>query len=188
VESIVALCGQLVTVDKFGKVQMVHETAREFLLNDDLESEFAIKNTEAHTRIARACLTYLTGEEMKPPRTSRRGSAMVTAGKRAEFSLYACASFSYHLSKADPLANDVLFLVEKFLRLNVLSWIEVIAQTQNLILLIRAAKNLRTYLNSCAAERSPLGKEMQTLRGWTTDLIRIVAKFADALIILPPAI
>ena len=187
-ESIVALCGQLVTVDKFGKVQMIHETAREFLLNDDLESEFAINKTEAHTRIARICLTYLTGEEMKPPRTGRRGSAMITVGKRAEFSLYAYTAFSYHLTKADPPANDVLNLVDKFLKSNVLSWIEVIAQTQNLIPLIRTAKDLRTYLNLCVAERSPLGREMQTIRGWTTDLIRIAAKFADALIMLPSAI
>lgn len=86
-KSIMALCGHMVTVEKFGKVQMVHGTAREFLLNEDLESEFAINKTEAHTRIARACLKYLTGEEMKPPRTTRRGSAMNTAGKRAEFRL-----------------------------------------------------------------------------------------------------
>lgn len=187
-ESIVALCGQLVTVDKFGKVQMVHETAREFLLSGDLESEFAINKTEAHTRIARACLTYLTGEEMKPPRTSRRGSAIVTAGERAEFSIYACAAFSYHLAKADPLANDVLVLVDKFLKSNILSWIEVIAQTKNLIPLIRTAKDFRAYLSSCAAQRSPLGSEMQTIRGWTTDLIRIAAKFADAFITSPSAI
>lgn len=142
-ESILALCGHLVTVDKVGKAQMVHGTAREFLLNDELESEFAINETEAHTRSARACLVYLTGDEMKPPRTSRRGAAMCMAGKRAEFSVYACATFSYHLAKADPLANDIFVLADKFLRLNVLSWIEVIAQTQNLIPLIRAAKNLR---------------------------------------------
>ncbi|KAI9778642.1 MAG: hypothetical protein M1816_004005 [Peltula sp. TS41687] len=187
-EGIVALCGQLVTVDKFDQVQMVHETAREFLLNNDLESEFAINKTEAHTRIARACLTYLTGEEMKPPRTGSRGPATLTSGKRAEFSLYACAAFSYHLAKADPLASDVLILVEKFLKSNILSWIEVVAQTQNVIPLIRAAKNLRAYANLCAAERSPLGREMQTIRGWMTDLIRIAAKFADALITSPSAI
>lgn len=187
-ESILALCGQLVTVDKFGKVQMVHGTAREFLLNDELESEFAINKTEAHTRIARACLTYLISEEMKPPRTSRHGSAMSVVGKRTEFSVYACAAFSYHLAKADPLANDVLGLADRFLKSNVLSWIEVIAQTQNLMPLIRAAKNLRTYLGSCAAERSPLDRSMQTIRGWTTDFIRIVAKFADALTMSPSAI
>ena len=129
-ETILALCGHLVTVDKLGKVQMVHGTAREFLLNDDLDSEFTINKTEAHTQIARTCLTYLTSEEMKPPRTSRRGSTLNNLGKRAEFSVYACAAFSYHLAKASPLANDVLVLVDKFLRSNVLSWIEVIAQTQ----------------------------------------------------------
>lgn len=187
-ESILALCGHLVTVDKFGKVQLVHGTAREFLLNDRLDSEFAINKREAHTRIARTCLTYLTGEEMKPPRTSRRGSAINVAGKRAEFSSYACASFSYHLSKTSPLANEVLVLAEKFLKLNVLSWIEVVARTQNLIPLIRAARNFSTYLSSCAAERSPLDRSMQTIRGWTTDLIRLVGKFADALLVSPSAI
>lgn len=187
-ESIVALCGQLVTVDKFNNVQMVHETAREFLLADELESEFAINKTEAHTRIARACLLYLTGDEMRPPRISRRGSAMNTTGKRAEFSIYACAAFSYHLAKADPLAKDILALVDKFLELNVLSWIEIIAQTQNLVPLVRVAKNLRIYLNSSAAVWSPLTREVQTIRSWTTDFIRIAAKFADALITSPPAI
>ncbi|KAK4691880.1 protein SERAC1, partial [Lecanoromycetidae sp. Uapishka_2] len=187
-ESILALCGHLVVVDRFGKVQMVHGTAREFLLRDDLDSEFAINKMEAHTRIARACLTYLTGEEMKPPRTSRRSSVMNTASKRVEFSVYACAAFSYHLAKADPLANDVLILAEKFLKLNVLSWIDFIAQTNNLIYLIRAAKHLKTYLDSCSTARSPLGTSMQTIRGWTTDFIRIVAKFADALTTSPSGI
>ncbi|MCJ1385500.1 hypothetical protein MMC17_008623 [Xylographa soralifera] len=187
-ESIVALCGQLVTVDIFGKVQMIHETARDFLLNDNLRSEFAINKMEAHTHIARICLKYLTGEEMKPPRTSRRGSASSTTRKRGEFLQYACAAFSYHLAKADPLANDILVLVDKLLKSNILSWIEIIAQTKNLIPLIRTAKNLRTYFNSCTAQRSPLGGEIQTIKGWTTDLIRIAAKFADALITLPSAV
>ena len=187
-ESIMALCGHFVNVDKFGKVQMLHGTAREFLLNDNLESEFAINKTEGHTRIARACLTYLIGEEMKPPRSGRRGYTLNTGGKRAEFSAYACAAFSYHLAKASPMANDILVLVEKFLKSNVLSWIEVVAQTQNLILLVRAAKNLRTYLDKCAVERSPLDRSIQTTRGWTTDFVRIVAKFADTLTISPSAI
>ncbi|KAH6681563.1 NACHT and WD domain protein [Halenospora varia] len=184
-ETISELCGQLVTLDRSGKVQMVHETAREFLFDDDLRSEFAINKREAHTRIARTCLTYLAGDEMKPPRSGRRGN---TNAKRSEFLMYACAAFSYHLAKADPLANDILILVDKFLKKNILSWIEVIGRTKDLIPLIRTSKNLRTYLNACSAERSPLGTEMQTIRGWTTDLIRLTAKFADALIISPPAI
>ncbi|RJE21000.1 WD40 [Aspergillus sclerotialis] len=186
-ESIVALCGQLVVVDKFGAVQMVHETAREFLLNEDLESEFAIDKQQSHTRIAKACLIYLTGEEMKPPRTVR-GSRAVIIGKRAEFSKYACTEFSYHLAKADPLCDDILSLLDRFLKCNILSWIEFIAHTKSLLPLIRTARHLRAYLNGCFTARSPLADNLQIIKGWATDLIRIAAKFADALIVSPSAI
>ena len=187
-EAIVALCGQLVTVDSFGKVQMVHETAREFLLNEDLQSELAINKADAHTQIAKTCLTYLTGVEMKPPRSIKPIPTTASVQKRAGFSLYACEAFSHHLSKANPHSNDLYFLVNKFLELNVLSWIEVIARTRNLVLLISTAKNLRTYLNARANELTPLGKESRTIRGWTKDLVRIVAKFGNALISSPSAI
>ena len=33
-EGVSSLCGNLVNIDKYGRVQMLHETAREFLLND----------------------------------------------------------------------------------------------------------------------------------------------------------
>jgi hypothetical protein len=187
-ESILALCGQLVYVDKFGKVQMVHETAREFLLSDGLELEFAVNSSEAHTRIARTCLTYLTGEEMRPPRTRRRSSATSAATKRSDFIVYACEAFSDHLAQSAPSANEVFTLLHKFLKSNVLSWIQYIAQTQNLIPLIRAAQNLRTYLNACAADSSPPARDMQTIRGWATDLVRIAAKFGDALLTSPTSI
>ena len=187
-QSLGALCGNLISVNRFGEVQLVHQTAREFLLSEELESEFAINKTKAHTQIAGSCLHYLTGEEMKPPRTNKPGSTSRRAAKRIDFSNYACASFSYHLARSDPVVNDLLTLTEKFLRSNVLSWIEVIAHSQNLYPLIRAAKNLKSYLNLCTTVRSPLGRSMHTIRGWTTDLIRIVAKFADALIMSPSAI
>jgi hypothetical protein len=185
-QTITALCGQLVAIDRLYRVQMVHETAREFLLDANLNSELAIKPVEAHTRIAKACLIYLTGDEMKPIRTSRCQSSISI--KRGEFSQYACTTFSYHLANADPRSNDLLSLVDKFLKLNVLSWIEIIAQTQDLILFIRVAKHLRSYLNVCSTERSPLSREVSLIRGWTTDLIRITAKFADALVLSPSAI
>jgi len=187
-KTVTALCGQLVTVDIYGKIQMVHETAREFLLRRDLEFELAIKEKEAHTQMARACLTYLTGPEMKPPRAGRRGPAMTSPKKRTSFSNYACEAFSYHLSKSDPQSSEVLILLHTFLGSNVLSWIEVVAQTQDLVPLIRTARNLRRYFKIRSAEMSPLGKEMQVIKGWTTDLFRIAAKFADALVLSPSSI
>lgn len=188
VESIQTLCGYLVTVDKFDRVKMVHATARDFLFEEDLESQFAVNKIDAHTRMARACLKYLNSDEMRPPRTGRRGSAGKAANKRARFSAYACTAFSYHLARASPLANDIMPLTEGFLKMNVLSWIELVAQTKHLVPLIDAAKNLKRYLNVCSVERSPLGDTMHVIRGWSTDLTRIAAKFGDALIALPSAI
>jgi WD40 repeat protein len=125
---------------------------------------------------------------MKPPRSNLRRSSINMPAKRADFSVYAYAAFSYHLSKADPLSSDLFILVEQFLKSNVLSWIEAIAESQNLSQLIRTSKNLRTYLSACSVERSPLNPRIQGLRGWTTDLIRIAAKFSSALIASPSAI
>ncbi|KAK4099460.1 hypothetical protein N658DRAFT_568134 [Parathielavia hyrcaniae] len=100
-ESIRTLCGQLVTVDKNGIVRMVHETAREFLLNDGLDSAFAV------------CLEYLTGDELKPPRTERKGPSLAGRSKKPELLAYANTAFSSHLAKADPAADTILPLVYK---------------------------------------------------------------------------
>jgi WD40 repeat protein len=187
-ESISALCGQLVAIDKFDRIQMVHETAREFLLKNRLNSEFAIDQTDAHTRIARSCLAYLAGEEMRPPRTNRRRISRTPAKKRSDFSSYASLQFSYHLMRANPLADDLLNLLDKFLETNVLSWIEAVAGNRNLMPLIRTARNLRVYLKACSSQRPPFATNLQRVEGWITDLIRISAKFSDALISLPSAI
>lgn len=187
-ETITTLCGQLVTVDKSGRVQMVHETAREFLLSQGVGSEFCVRSIDAHTQLAKTCLTYLTSDEMKPPRTTRRGSNIQSTTTKSSFSSYACSSFSHHLARADPVAHDILPLVDKLLSCNVLSWIEFVSRMGELAPLIRAAKHLEKYAKALAAERSPLGKEIQRIRGWATDLVRLSAKFSTALVDFPPAI
>ncbi|KAF2745350.1 hypothetical protein M011DRAFT_145485 [Sporormia fimetaria CBS 119925] len=187
-DSIETRCGQLVNVDRSGRVQMVHETARAYLLQEDLESEFAVSRGTAHTRMARTCLQYLISDEMRPPRSRRKGSATPASLKRSPLSVYACDSFSYHLARADVSSNDILALVYNFLKLNVLSWIEVVAQLKNLMALVRAANNLKKYLDRCSVARSPLGREMSAIRSWTTDLVRIAAKFGNALVTSPSSI
>ncbi|KAL8375675.1 hypothetical protein RB595_006996 [Gaeumannomyces hyphopodioides] len=187
-DSITALCGQLVVVDKFGKVQMVHETAREFLMGADQDSEFSIKKERAHTRLALVCLIYLSGTEMKPPRPHRRRGHTKQAATKVDFAIYACTAWSYHLARADPGATDLLDTLEMFLKSNVLTWVEAIAESGNLNQLIRTSKNLGRYLKACAAERSPLEPRIRMLRQWTADFTRIPAMFASALTALPSAI
>ncbi|KAF2008561.1 hypothetical protein BU24DRAFT_456109 [Aaosphaeria arxii CBS 175.79] len=134
-----ATCSQLLMVDRHGNVQLVHETAREFLLGESLDSEFAVRKVAANTQLAKACLQYLLSDEMKRPR--------------------------------------------KFLDTNVLTWIEVVARTRNLSNLVQTSKHLKEYFALCTA---PM--DLNFLQTWSTDLIRISARFADALVACPPAI
>jgi WD40 repeat protein len=187
-ESISALCGQLVVVDKYKRVSLVHESAREFLVASGLQSEFSIEETNAHTRMAQVCLKYLAGDEMKPPRNSRRGSSAKLPATRSEFAAYAYTAYSYHLSKADPRAAETFQLIMQFLRSNVLAWIEMVAESRNLTHLVRTSKHLKIYVNACVAERSPLDPRIQVIRQWATDLARISAMFANALTASPAAI
>lgn len=188
-ESIATLCGQLVAVDRTGRVQMVHETAREFLLDEKLDSEFAVNFHNAHARMAMTCLRYLISEEMKPPRTARRRTAAAAPSKRSELSIYASAAFSQHLALVDSSAiEELLLLLVQFMKSNILTWIESVAVSQDLNQLIHTAKRLRKFLGVCSAENSPLDPQIQTVRQWSIDLTRIAAKFANALIASPAAI
>ncbi|KAF4458274.1 nacht and wd [Fusarium albosuccineum] len=187
-KSIATLCGQLVTVDTHGRVDMVHETAREFLIAGGLESEFSINKTRAHTEMARVCLKYLSGEEMKPPRNTRHRSSAISSATRLDFATYAYTACSFHLSKADPSAADTFQLVVQFLKSNVFTWMETIADSQNLNYLIQASEHLNTYVNACAVDRSPQDPQMQAMRQWAIDLARIPAVFGNALTASPSAI
>lgn len=56
---------EIVTIDRVGKVSVgthVPQDCEEFILKDDLQSEFAINKLNA---ITKSCLTYLTREEVK---------------------------------------------------------------------------------------------------------------------------
>ncbi|KAK2882748.1 hypothetical protein FQN49_000060 [Arthroderma sp. PD_2] len=183
-ESIAARCGQLVTIDKSGKLEMIHETAREFLVNKYLKSEFAVSETEAHRRIARACLLYLTGEEMNPPRVPGRQRIP----ERADFSTYASTAFSYHLTRADPLDDGVFGLLNGFLTSNILSWIEIFAHAKDLTPVIRTAAALDAYLDARTAQKAGFDPAMERVRSWATDLDRMTKRFSEYLLQSPSAI
>ncbi|KAM7219578.1 hypothetical protein V8F06_004959 [Rhypophila decipiens] len=186
--SINALCGQLVTVERSSRVQMIHETAREFITDNNLSSEFAVKRREAHTKITRVCLKYLVGDELKPPRIGRRPVGQSATSRRSAFSTYALGAFSYHLAQADPAASDVLSLVNTFFKTNILTWIEHHARSRSLHLMVKAAKDIALYRALCVEEQLPVSSELQSMKLWATDLQRVVAKFSDALAASPSAI
>jgi WD40 repeat protein/pimeloyl-ACP methyl ester carboxylesterase len=187
--SIEGLCGQLLYVDKHDYVQTIHSTARNFLLDRELDSEFAVRREVAHERLAKACLKFME-EEIKPPRSRSLGSTTAMAkAERPIFADYASTAFSEHLFGSSAVSDSLLISLARFLTLTVLAWIEYIAvEKKNLYVLTRTAKNFKRYLERRAKYVSPLGHEVQTINAWSTDLIRLVAKFGTNLSNYPSSI
>lgn len=179
------LCGDLIFVDKESQVQVIHQTVHSFLTQH--ESALQIDQASSHSRIAEVCLIYLTGKEFTPPRL-RRGPIVSNKTHDMIFADYACDYFTHHLAHCSSAIDAPLILLYKFLRSNVLTWIERIARKGDLSILIRAVRNIRSYLARRAKHRSPLGKEVQLTEAWAEDLARIVATFGVNLLDSPSSI
>jgi WD40 repeat protein len=181
-------CGQLVYVDQHSRVQIVHQTAREFLLRYGGTSEFAIDGKEGHKKLLMTCLQYLSGNDLKGP-IHRKLSASSIVQKRSPFVAYACNSFYEHLFHVRSTDDAILLALAKFLKSsNVLSWIEYIAESSTLTRLIQAGKAFRDFLQRRSRSLVPLGKEVSLLDSWSIDLVRLVTKFGKNLTASPTSI
>lgn len=67
-------CGNLVYVDTYGKVQLIHSTAREFLTGKDVSSDFATGKAAGHRRLAMVCLKFLMQGDKSATKSRRLGS------------------------------------------------------------------------------------------------------------------
>ncbi len=180
------LCGQLVSVDRdSGLIHLIHPTAREFLLSE-AAGEFAVSKSLAHERIAMTCLQLLSSNEMRPPRNKRLLAQ--TRAPASPFLDYALAHFSDHIASASSENDRLLAAMDQFFKTNALSWIERLSAKGNLHPLIRASKNLKSYLDRRAKYQSPLNSQVRHIDGWSVDLSRLVTQFGDALLQNPASI
>lgn len=181
------LCGQLIRVEKTGSVQLIHTTARDFLLRPDLDSELAVRRSETHERLAIVCLNYLCSNQMQPPRS--RDLMTELKDINSDFADYAITAWSDHVAGASSRNGRLMSLVCKFLRTNVLTWFEYIARRKkNLYHITRTARNLRNYLDRRTKHSAPLGDEYLFIDQWTMDMLRVAAKFGRSLLLYPSTI
>ena len=186
--SIETSCGQLVYIDSNSRVQMLHQTARDFLLHPENTSEFAINKTEGHRRLAMVCLEYLSGREMAGPR-NRKFSAGTSFTQRCDFVAYASESLFEHILLVSSEDDECLTAMVRFLNSsNVLSWIEFIAKDSDLNRLIQTGKAFKNYLQRRPKHLVLLGKDVAMLDAWATDLPRLVTKFGKNLLSSPSSI
>ncbi|KAI4162434.1 MAG: hypothetical protein LQ342_004000 [Letrouitia transgressa] len=186
-KTVSTICGNLVYVDLQMRVCLAHQTVAEYLYREDIPSNVIIRRNEAHSQIAKVCLDYMQGDELKVSR-HRRGSAFAKHRKRSAFSEYAIQHFSDHVARAFSSQDSLLMDLYGFLKSTSLVWLELVATTQDLSPLTATAKNLKLYLERRAKYQPPIGLHIHHISGWASDLVHLVAKYGRAMIATPSTI
>ena len=194
------LCGQIVFIDQDDRVHLIHETAREFLVSDDLDSELAIDKKQGHRRLGFLLLEYLSSDAFKIWETKLSNTTVcgkgfakqaATLSSTIDLSLidYSARFFSEHLCRSSPEDDDLLELLASFFKMrNVLCWIEHVAKSMDLSPIMVAAMNIREYLTRRLKYLPPKDSYFQVVNSWVVDLIRVSAKFRSQLLACPSSI
>ena len=183
--SIVDLCGGFVTIDNGGNVALIHQTAREYLLATE-DRAFHVDRDDAHRQIFLSCMRCLMASNLR---------TKVKGGQGPEFLDYAATSWSSHLKLGSVHGGLVVEALQKFLSGSwVLTWIQVLAASNQLGVLVQASKHLLFFsarLSVFEAAQNETG--FQSLRqeqmdSWAEDFIKIVGKFGTILMQNPESI
>ncbi|KAH6855712.1 hypothetical protein B0I37DRAFT_61124 [Chaetomium sp. MPI-CAGE-AT-0009] len=188
-KAIPSLSGQLLFVDEQNRVQVLHETVREFLLAE-MEDGLAlhIDDVEDHAHLGSLLLTYLCACPFTDlPAVSRTTLAVrqrkaLHDPKPVDTSLldYACSFFAEHVSLSSIKGPRAL-LRDKLLSFlnsgNFLSWIEHMAASGNLSAMHRTANALM-----------PVCEGVQPVHNGPRSIIDVVTKFRQPLLSCPSSI
>ncbi len=183
-------CGDLVYVDSSSKVQLIHATARDFLIRKHADFDLILSEAEGHRRLATVCLRLLSGESDASPTYTRRPSRLwrpasdAHEGERYPLCDYASTYVFQHISQVDSSESEVFFELARFFTSNhLLAWIERMAASSDLQRIYQAGKICRNLLDRRAAHSPTIGlqKELLIIEKWSNDLVRLVNKFGKQL-------
>ena len=210
-DTIVQLCGNFISVDN-GKLSLIHDTARHFLLNDRPDATAFIDPEYGHKHMATVCIDYLSDDNWKrvfktlenSPTTentiSLKTDRVLLAEARHPFLDYAICFWAFHVSKSSLESDHLLLVLKGFLAKYCLSWIQAVALLTDFRFVTRSAQSLITYTRRMPARRrghipgslsgpalSP-NDDAKTIQSWAVDFVRLVRKFGSNLVQSPSAI
>jgi WD40 repeat protein len=178
--AIMDLCGHFVVVDNGGNVAMIHQTARDYLLNDPAEGRpLKIDRQAAHRQLFLSSMRCLMQTGLR---------AKLGRNQKPEFLEYAATSWSLHLASGPLYDHEIVTTLKKFLTGNwVLMWIHALAASGQLRVLVRVSKDLSRFAAN-GREPEPMTStaviptlEHDLFESWAVDLLRIVGKFSNLL-------
>ena len=162
-------CGGFVTVDSYQSVEMLHQTARRYLLEPPSSCRPLIFQ-EAHKKISMRCLQAF----------SRCGHPRAYKTLPPEsFRLYAATSWPYHLGKigSDVGRSLLTELAHFFQHSAILAWIQLLASKNRISDILYASQSIELYLATVRNDYSTDLLEQEFVKHWARDLARIVGKF-----------
>ncbi|KAG8531039.1 uncharacterized protein KY384_004396 [Bacidia gigantensis] len=175
--SIIDVCCGFIVINKDGYVAMVHQTAREYLLNG-VDRPFNVDRSAAHKKMFLTCMRCLFAVGLRPK---------VDGKQNLVFLNYAACSWPMHLLATSAEDEEVADILHKFLAGRwILSWIQVLANTGQLRVLIQASRHLSKYLgkrrsNDEVCDQRQYTVKQELVKLWAEDLAKIVGKFGGIL-------
>jgi WD40 repeat protein len=199
------VCGDFVHV-RGSRVNLVHETARYFLVNNHPGTIVSTKAANRHEYLAILCLRHLSSTRERQWRQLLNGVGIrrlkeITQGSLSSalhevdpFLTYAATSWPYHLSLSKPDSQPLRDVLSEFFKNDALTWINALALLGDLKSLIRAAQYLKSFIKSrekILSENVPKNFESDDIefaKLWAIDLIKLVGKFGSYLVQHPSSI
>jgi hypothetical protein len=200
------LCGGLVKScrTRESKLSLVHGTARAYLMSEP-EDFVELRSTMVHENMAINCLQYLsfarehlrwrqTLEGMERRRAHPLGFQHWNTQQLTTFLHYAAKYWAHHLSLADPSSSKLMNAVMGFFDQDVLIWINMLSLISDFQSVMLAAQYLRGYINNVEKDdhvresQFGLHENLQNLKIWCVDFIKLVGNFGSNLAQKPSAI
>lgn len=175
--SIIDVCCGFVVIDKDGYVAMVHHTAREYLLNG-VDRPFHVKRSAAHKKMFLSCMRCLMAVGLR---------AKIDGRQKPLFLNYAACSWPVHLGATSGNDGEVAETLARFLAGRwILTWIQILASTDQLRVLIEASRHLSRYLSKQRLNDDHPDQRQDIVKrefasGWAEDFARIAGKFGGIL-------
>ena len=170
--SITELCGGFVVIDNSANVTMIHQTAREYLVNGN-DRPFHVDRDLAHKDIFLSCMRCLMTIGLR---------AKVKGSQRPEFLDYAACSWSLHLMLTPLNCGQVAEVLNSFLSGHwALTWIHVLAASKQLRVLVRTSKYLSKYSTVHKEHDRTHIMKQDLIESWAEDIVKIVGKFGQIL-------
>ncbi|KAI3393016.1 hypothetical protein diail_4895 [Diaporthe ilicicola] len=179
------LCGEFATLDAQDRINLVHQTAREYIRSTKA-LPFSLAASEVNEELLSQCLTFLIDPALR---------GQMKQGKAPQFLDYAAASWHIHMERSSVDSERVLQMLFKFFHDSApLNWIQYLATNDQLPILVAVSASLQSFVrrrrkaDSIKPPTMHRIPELALLEGWAVDLVKMTGKFGNHLVEDPEAI